>query len=218
MDLPFLWTPPQGGDARVSVNAADSIGLDSAIPVYHGLEGNHHLQQPYVFQRVFSPGQCACIEAIGESLRLWDGRSTSDEEDYRVCTTSWMEETSQTAFIFDRLRELTASVNALYRLEASGFAEPLHFIRYEPGGRFGWHTDLGDGPMSTRKISVSVQLSEGAGYNGGDLEFCPHGTIDEFRGIGNAIAFPAYIAHRIHPVTRGRRKALVAWIHGPAFR
>jgi PKHD-type hydroxylase len=72
--------------------------------------------------------------------------------------------------------------------------------------------------MSTRKISMSVQLSEDDDYIGGDLEFCPHGVIDEFRGIGNVICFPAYIAHRVLPIASGMRQALVAWIHGASFR
>jgi len=217
MDLPFLWTAPRGGDARASASCEDVLGLPTR-PVYHGLEGNHHLQQPFVYERVFSAEQCERIKAIGCAQRLWDGRSTSDEDAYRVCKTSWIEETSQTAFIFERLRELVRSVNGLYGLEASGFAEPLHYLCYQPGGHFDWHTDLGAGPMSTRKISISVQLSDPAGYTGGDLEFCPHGVIGEFRGLGNAVAFPSYIAHRVLPVGQGLRHALVAWIHGPAFR
>lgn len=218
MDLPFLWTAPGGGDLQVSAGAGDSPAVGDVPPLYHGLEGNHHLQQPYVYERVFSPGQCEAIRAIGRAQRIWSGRSTSEEDDYRVCKTSWIEETSQTQFIFERLRQLVKSVNGLYRLEATGFGEPLHYLFYEPGGHFEWHTDLGSGPMSTRKISLSIQLSEGDAYQGGDFEFCPHGVIGEFRGIGNVLAFPAYMAHRVHPVTSGERHALVAWIHGPAFR
>ena len=218
MDLPFLWTAPQGGDARVSATAEDVLGFSNAKPLYHGLEGNQHLQQPFVYERVFSPEQCELIKAIGSTQRLWSGRSTSDEGDYRICTTSWIEETSESAFMFERLRQVVRSVNDLYGLEASGFAEPLHYVLYNPGGHFDWHTDLGSGPMSTRKISISVQLSESPSYEGGDLEFCPHGVIGEFRGIGNVIAFPSYIAHRVLPVVSGQRHALVAWIHGPAFR
>ena len=65
---------------------------------------------------------------------------------------------------------------------------------------------------------MSIQLSEDDDYAGGDLEFCPHGVIGEFRGIGNVVAFPAYIAHRVLPVLSGQREALVAWIHGPSYR
>jgi PKHD-type hydroxylase len=217
MDLPFIWTPP-AGDARVAAMSDAIAGLSTQRPVYHGLEGNHHLQQPFVYERVFSAEQCERIKAIGSARRIWNGRSTSDDDAYRVCKTSWIEETSESEFVFQRLRQLARSVNELYQLETSGFGEPLHYVWYEPGGHFDWHTDLGEGPMSTRKISVSIQLSDDASYEGADLEFCPHGVIAEFRGLGNAIAFPSYIAHRVLPVTSGSRHALVAWIHGPAFR
>jgi PKHD-type hydroxylase len=217
MDLPFIWTAPVD-DGCVSMSSELGSDLSSPRPVFYGLQGNHHLQQPYVYERVFTREQCEQIKAIGRARPIWPGESTSDDEQYRICKTSWIEEAAETQFIFRRLRELVLSVNELYQLEAAGFGEPLHYIGYAPGGRFEWHTDLGSGPMSTRKISLSIQLSSDDEYAGGDLEFCPHGVIDDFRGIGNAIAFPAYIAHRVLPVTSGNRHALVAWIHGPAFR
>ena len=217
MDLPFLWTPPANGNAYASV-LSDDASLSRDRPFYHGLEGNHHLQQPYVYERVFTREQCERIKEIGRSLPIWNGRSTAEDDDYRICKTSWIEETAASGFIYERLREVVHSVNELYGLHAAGFGEPLHYIDYSPGGLFEWHTDLGGGSMSTRKISVSIQLSDDDEYEGGDLEFCPHGVIAEFRGLGNAIAFPAYIAHRVLPVQTGHRHALVAWIHGPAFR
>ena len=218
MDLPFIWTAPPGADTRASAMCEDAVALAGMRPIHHGLEGNDHLQQPFLYERVFTPEQCARIREVGAGQRIWQGRSSADDDSYRVCNTSWLEETAVTAFIFSRLRDVVRSVNALYALDAAGFAEPLHYVRYEPGGHFDWHTDLGVGPMSTRKISISVQLSSADEYAGGDLEFCPHGVIDRFRGIGNAVAFPSYIAHRVLPVTSGNRHALVAWIHGPRFR
>jgi PKHD-type hydroxylase len=218
MDLPFLWTAPVNGDGAVALLSDDASQLSDARPTYHGLEGNQHLQQPFVYERVFSREQCDRIKAIGGSRPMWNGRSTAEEDEYRVCKTSWIEEMAESQFIFTRLRQVVRSVNELYGLAASGFGEPLHYIEYEPGGRFEWHTDLGSGPMSTRKISLSIQLSGEDEYTGGDFEFCPHGVIPEFRGLGNLIAFPSYIAHRVLPIDAGMRHALVAWIHGPAFR
>ena len=218
MDLPFIWIAPTEADSRACAMCQDAPALDAVPVLYHGLEGNDHLQQPFVFERVFTAEQCAQIRALGAAQRLWRGRSSSDEDEYRVCTTSWLEETSATTFVYSRLREVVRSVNALYGLDVVGFGEPLHYICYEPGGHFDWHTDLGIGPMSTRKISISIQLSDPSEYSGGDLEFSPHGVVERFRGIGTAIAFPSYIAHRVAPVTAGNRHALVAWIHGPHFR
>ena len=218
MDLPFIWSARPGADDRVCASCDDALALGGARPVHHGLEGNDHLQQPFLYERVFSPEECAAIRDMGAAQRIWKGRSSSEMDNYRVCQTSWLEETSATAFMFARLRALVRSVNELYGFDVTGFAEPLNYICYEPGGHFDWHTDIGVGPMSTRKISVSIQLSEENEYSGGDLDFSPHGIIERFRGIGNAIAFPAYVPHRVQPVSEGRRHALVAWIHGPAFR
>jgi len=218
MDLPFLWTPPSSGNSVVSLMSGEASTLLDEAPAYHGIEGNQHLQQPYVYKGVFNAEQCAVIRAIGRSLPIWNGRSTSEDDDYRVCKTSWIEEGDASRFIFERIRAVARSANKLYHLETAGFAEPLHYIEYDVGGVFEWHTDLGGGPMSTRKLSISIQLSDDEAYSGGDLELCPHGVISDFRGLGNAIVFPAYIPHRVLPVTSGMRHALVAWIHGKAFR
>jgi PKHD-type hydroxylase len=217
MDLPYMCAPAAAGAQQVSVACEHAMSPDGR-PVILGLEGNDHLQQPFLYERVFTPEQCGRIRELGASQRIWQGRSSAEEDGYRVCSTSWLEETSETVFIYARLRQLVQSVNRLYGLDLAGFAEPLNYICYQAGGHFDWHTDLGVGAMSTRKISVSVQLSEATDYDGGDLEFCPHGVIDRFRGIGNAVAFPAYIAHRVAPVETGQRHALVAWVHGPRYR
>jgi PKHD-type hydroxylase len=202
--LPFLWSPA-------------SIESAGAPAQHFGLYGNDYLQQPFVCESIFTPEQCARILALGEGLPIFRGKSSSPDESYRVCTTTFIEENAASSFVFERVRRLAHSLNARYNFRLSGFTEPLHLITYEPGGHFEWHSDLAGGPTSTRKISISIQLSEDDDYVGGDFEFCPHGLISEFRGIGNALAFPAYLPHRVSPVSSGRRHALVAWVHGDAF-
>lgn len=210
-ELPFLWSPTATGDTVVS---AESPGA----PAKHfGLTGNEYLQQPFVCESVFDREQCASIRALAVGQPVFRGKSSSADEEYRVCTTTFIEENAASAFIFERLRRLAHSLNRRYNFRLAGFTEPLHFITYEPGGHFEWHSDQGGGQTSTRKISISIQLSEEGDYAGGDFEFCPHGVIGEFRGIGNALAFPSYLPHRVSPVTSGRRNAVVAWIHGDAF-
>lgn len=210
-ELPFLWTPGETGDA-----AAPS-GSSGAPAKHFGLIGNEYLQQPFVCESVFDREQCARIRALAAGLPVFRGKSSSADEEYRVCTTTFIEESVASSFVFERLRRLAHSLNRRYNFHLGGFTEPLHLITYEPGGHFEWHSDQAGGQTSTRKISISIQLSEESDYAGGDFEFCPHGEIGEFRGIGNALAFPAYLPHRVSPVTSGRRHALVAWIHGDAF-
>lgn len=208
-ELPFLWTPASSGDTAV-----ETVGA----PAKHfGLAGNEYLQQPFVCESVFDRQQCARIIALAAGGPAFRGKSSSDDTEYRVCTAKFIEENAASAFVFERLRRLTHSLNRRYNFRLAGFTEPLHFITYEPGGHFEWHSDQGGGQTSTRKISISIQLSEASDYAGGDFEFCTHGVIGEFRGIGNALAFPSYLPHRVLPVSAGRRHAVVAWIHGDAF-
>ena len=72
--------------------------------------------------------------------------------------------------------------------------------------------------QSARKLSLSVQLSDGADYDGGDLRF--PGPTDEPapRERGALIAFPSFVTHRVEPVTRAERLSLVSWISGRPFR
>ena len=89
------------------------------------------------------------------------------------------------------------------------------------GGKFDLHIDLGPGIYSTRKISYSIQLSDGDEYEGGDLVIFPNDSTDEeklsFRRKGTIILFPSYRAHCVTPVTKGTRNAIVGWVHGDAF-
>lgn len=212
--LPFLWSAASSEDAATSLES--SAPVPGSPPRYFGIEGNDYLQEPLVVERAFDPTECARIRELAGTFPLYNGKSAGDK-DYRICTINFVPEAGETAFIFERMRRVVQSINRRYRFRLGGFTEPFHCITYKPGGHFGWHSDLGTGQVSTRKLSISVQLSDPAEYEGGDLEMCPHGTISEFRGLGNALAFPSYIPHRVSPVTSGTRLAMVAWVHGPAF-
>jgi PKHD-type hydroxylase len=210
-ELPFLWNSNSQGELLVPGKSA------GAPATHYGLRGNEFLQQPFTCEAVFGRQQCARIAELAAEQPAFRGKSSSVDENYRICTTRFVEENAASAFIFERLRQLTHSLNRRYNFRLSGFTEPLHFISYGPGGHFEWHSDQAGGQTSTRKISISIQLSEQSEYAGGDFEFCPHGVMTEFRGLGNALAFPSYLPHRVSPVTSGRRNALVAFIHGDAF-
>ena len=72
-----------------------------------------------------------------------------------------------------------------------------------------------------RKLSFSLQLSEDDSYEGCDLEIFGGSTRVPMavpRARGTLVAFPSYVMHRVTPVTRGTRKALVFWAGGPRFR
>ena len=71
---------------------------------------------------------------------------------------------------------------------------------------------------STRKLSVSIQLTDPEEYEGGELNFFINKDVIEApKTKGTVIIFPSFFMHKVKMVTKGVRKSLVIWIHGPVF-
>ena len=78
----------------------------------------------------------------------------------------------------------------------------------------------------TRKLSVTVNLTNPKNYKGGNLKFDlgPHmgekryHTCKEIRPRGSIIVFPSFVHHLVTPVTEGTRYSLVIWNLGKMFR
>ena len=88
----------------------------------------------------------------------------------------------------------------------------MQFLRYGLGGHFqSWHSDAGLDRFDERRISLSVELSDPGDYDGGVLEIAPAVGSPRSLPRGGARLFPSRMIHRVTPVTRGVRHALVAW-------
>jgi PKHD-type hydroxylase len=96
-------------------------------------------------------------------------------------------------------------------------ADKPSVLRYDAGSadHFRSHRDSGTF-SSTRKLTFIVQLSPSDAYSGCDLVFSDVGEIAT-RQQGALIVFPTFEFHHITPVLRGRRHAIVGWVHGPTF-
>ena len=96
-----------------------------------------------------------------------------------------------------------------------------YIMRYDADGRGhnDWHVDIGQAANASRKLAFTVQLSDPDSYDGGDLSF-HNMQVDAqvVRKLGNMTIFPTYWLHRVSPITRGSRFAIVGWVHGPSFR
>ena len=107
------------------------------------------------------------------------------------------------------------------------FLQHLQFTTYraERAGHFDWHRDVfwihPHEPMQ-RKLTAIVQLSDPADYEGGDFELDlqadqrPH--CERLKKRGTLLVFPSFVYHRVTPVTKGVRHALVAWMAGAPWR
>lgn len=124
------------------------------------------------------------------------------------------------SWIFQRLSALAEHANfEIYGFDILGIYEPLQLAEYRKGDFFQWHMDFGPGENSSRKLSLTVQLSDPDGYEGGDLQFMVNDrAIDAPRARGSVIIFPSFGLHRVTPVTKGRRRSIVGWFSGIPYR
>jgi Rps23 Pro-64 3,4-dihydroxylase Tpa1-like proline 4-hydroxylase len=83
-------------------------------------------------------------------------------------------------------------------------------MEYEEGCFFDWHLD--DGPTVDRTVSFCYYMS--SDYEGGEIEF-KHFPVKHKPKAKELLIFPSnYIyIHRVNPVTRGLRYAVVSWWH-----
>lgn len=140
----------------------------------------------------------------------------------RRSQVSWLNKNQDTAWVFEKLGHIAASLNAqYYRFDLTGFGEALQLTNYDQSeqGMYGWHQDYGGKLTPSRKLSLVLQLTDPSQYEGGNLQVMTGGqpqTVRKQRGL--VAAFPSYVLHQVTPVTSGNRQSLVAWVSGPAFR
>ena len=96
--------------------------------------------------------------------------------------------------------------------------ESAQISRYSEGQYYKWHQDFGSNDKLTRKLSLTVQLSDEDDYEGGDLILNDNKeesrSYKVSRGKGSVIVFDSRTLHQVTPVTKGVRYSLVKWYHG----
>ena len=128
----------------------------------------------------------------------------------------------------------SANENAGWNFEWD-WAEACQFTKYRLNQYYDWHCDSWEKPYDEsngsnftgkiRKLSVTVNLTDGNDYEGGELEFdltTPENkriiAADDCKAKGTVIVFPSHMWHRVKPVTKGTRYSLVVWCVGRPFQ
>lgn len=184
--------------------------------------------QPFtVWVNGFNNDELDAIIAYGETLArekaTIEDRGRSEISDtIRVTGTAWIAHNPDTSWIYDRLWRIGYHLNqSHYRLDLSGLSEQLQYTIYESSqaSHYDWHADHTTMTPMPRKLSLVLQLSDPADYEGCELEIRAANNIDTApMERGAVIAFPAYVLHRVTPILAGRRRSLVSWISGPLLR
>ena len=174
-----------------------------------------------VWSSCLSDDQVNRVNAIAGSQPAKSATLFSSEESLdavRACSVRWLRDD----WVLDLLWPFVEQANAECFDVAIERRAEMQVAEYDStfGGHYGWHHDVewnGQGGRD-RKLSVTVQLSGSADYEGGDFEFEEVVSSADFRSKGTVLVFPSYLRHTIHPVTAGSRRALIAWFSGPQWR
>lgn len=141
----------------------------------------------------------------------------------RRAKLAWLDDIPGAPWVLDAMIAQVAAANRdSFNFDLTDFAESPQVACYDAAGadHFDWHSDIGAGVWAAkRKLTIVVQLSDPADYQGGTLQMRPDNNItDAPTTRGTATIFPSFVLHRVTPVTSGTRWSLTLWAHGPAFR
>ncbi|HMH64493.1 MAG TPA: 2OG-Fe(II) oxygenase [Rhizomicrobium sp.] len=178
-----------------------------------------------VWPDAFTPKELDVIIALGDRLAPMKAEviARKDDTDHlRITRVAWMERNDETAWLYAKLEEIVLRLNTeFFKYDLFGLVEAFQYTVYDDteGGHYNWHVDLGTQNTEPRKISLSLQLTDPADYEGCRLVLeAGDGPYIADASRGTVIAFPSYVLHRVTPIESGVRKSLVIWVAGPEFR
>ena len=178
---------------------------------------HHHL----ILESFISPPECNLIKKMAEEFpeeTAAIGGENHVASTTRDSTIRWIGYKPEHNWLWAKIEQAAHVANDRHwGFDLIGCLEDLQFTQYDaPGGHYVWHMDYGVGDMSKRKLSMTIQLTDPAEYEGGELElFYAQSPFRAPRSQGSICLFPSYTMHRVLPVTSGTRHSLVVWISGP---
>jgi len=190
----------------------------------------------YVFQKAAFPAEfCDRVVKEGELLpheadAMIGPAGENSNPEKRKTELAFVPQQAMYRWVYENVQACVNAANAQFWNFRLSTVEPLQYGIYRPGQFYTWHADqhprpYEDGPDKglTRKLTISVQLSDGDDYEGGEFELrqpCDDNSVERIEGIrarGSVIIFPSFVMHRVTPVTSGERRSLVGWVLGPPF-
>jgi PKHD-type hydroxylase len=194
------------------------------------------LHNYHIASEKFPHELCEKIIKTGESLDKMQGSTSDKKNDVRDSQVSWISQQESTQWLFDKITAVARQANHLahWNFALTRF-ESLQYTCYDKSGFYTWHPDMGKKPLESgvnanlcRKLTFVLQLSKTGAFTGGDfqLECVTHSpedvnsrinTITQLREYGAILIFPAWLWHRVTPITSGFRQSLVGWFNGPPF-
>ncbi|HTQ13538.1 MAG TPA: Fe2+-dependent dioxygenase [Rhizomicrobium sp.] len=169
-----------------------------------------------VIKNLLAPQELDQIRQAAKSVRFVDGRASNPHNTAKQNLQADMGDTAA-----QRCAQIAG--NAIMRSEEiQNFAFPRRIAtpllsRYEPGMKYGVHTDsaflpLPTGPMRS-DVSATLFLGDPGSYDGGELIIHQGTERVVVKGEpGTIVIYPSTTLHEVSPVTRGERLAMFTFM------
>ena len=179
----------------------------------------------YFYEQGFNKDELVKIENEVHTLPWHKASTEGGDKKSRDSRIKWVPQNDQWWWLYEKLSNMAIEANSsLWKFDLHHMPEQIQYTEYSaPAGHYDWHMDIGPNILSTRKISITVQLSEPDEYEGGELQLFRGGDIKgpfvvSPKKAGCVFIFPSYIMHRVTPITKGKRKSFVLWLGGGHYK
>jgi PKHD-type hydroxylase len=165
---------------------------------------------------LLSAAEVEQIRQLAKSVRFVDGRASNP---HNIAKHNLQADLSQAEA--QKVSQIAGAAVAANE-EVKNFAFPKRIAtpllsRYEPGMKYGVHTDaaflpLPNSPMRS-DVSATLFIGDPASYDGGELIIHIGSERVTIKGEpGSMILYPSTTLHEVNPVTRGERLALFTFM------
>lgn len=161
---------------------------------------------------VLSKAEVEAIRASVPALEFGDGRATAGRFAREVKANDQAVPSKKLDAILDTVRGKLAAHEVFAAAVRPRAFTRLILSRYREGQTYGLHVDDALMQGVRTDVSFTLFLSDPGTYDGGALEI-----QDMFEGrevrlpAGSLVLYPSTTLHRVTPVTRGERLAIVGW-------
>jgi PKHD-type hydroxylase len=162
---------------------------------------------------VLAPAEVGAIRDAIQRLEFGDGRATAGRRAREVKANDQALPSPARDAILEKARTSLLAHPVFQAAARPQKLTPLLLSRYRVGQTYGLHVD--DALMGGLRtdLSFTLFLSDPATYDGGALEIEDNYAPREVRlNPGDVILYPSTTLHRVTPVTRGERLAVVGWV------
>ena len=161
---------------------------------------------------VLTVEEVAAMREAAAAMDFADGRETAGRYAREVKANAQAAPSTERDAVLEKARRALLGHAVFASAVRPRVLTPLILSRYRPGESYGLHVD--DALMSGVRTDVSFTLflSDPATYEGGALEIEDMFEARQIRlPAGSVVVYPSTTLHRVTPVTKGERLAVVGW-------